>query len=151
MERYTIVKTVLKDVPDLKRIEIECGLSPWTLDAYESELERPDSVMLNAQLLDGRVIGFILGRAPLGGGDAEIYNLGVATALRRDGIGSMLVDRFRSICIERGVSAIWLEVRDSNSAAISFYRSHGFFKKGVRSNFYSNPRENAVLMLMSVV
>ncbi|MEP7147687.1 MAG: ribosomal protein S18-alanine N-acetyltransferase [Acidobacteriota bacterium] len=151
MKSFTITKTELSDVPELKRIEIECGLSPWSIDAYESELERQDSLILKAQRMDGSVIGFILGRVPFDGGDAEIYNLGVATTLRREGIGSMLLKQFRNICVERRVADIWLEVRDSNVSAISFYRSHGFSKKGTRSNFYSNPTENAVLMLMSVV
>ncbi len=106
--------------------------------------------MLKAQRGDGRIIGFILGRIPFGGGDAEIHNLGVAATVRRQGIGSMLLDQFRTICSERGIAAIWLEVRDSNAAAISFYRSHGFAQKGIRANFYSNPTENAVLMFMSV-
>ncbi len=150
MEKYTITRSELADVPELKRIEIECGLSPWSIGSYQSEMERPDSVILKAQQLNGRVIGFILGRIPLDVGDAEIYNLGIATTLRREGIASMLVDRFLIICVERKAAAIWLEVRDSNVAALSFYRSHGFIQKGVRSNFYSNPTENAVLMRLSL-
>jgi ribosomal-protein-alanine N-acetyltransferase len=62
----------------------------------------------------------------------------------------MLIDQFRVICMERRISTIWLEVRSKNRAAIAFYESHGFHKKGVRPNFYSNPTEDADLMAITL-
>ena len=145
MESYSISKARLADVPALKRIEAECELSPWTIAAYRSELEHPHSIMLTARAADGAIVGFIVGRA-VSDGDAEIQNLGTIREVRRRGVGSTLIKAFKGICSERQVSGIWLEVRVTNRSAIDFYRSHGFVKKGIRPNFYTNPIENADLM-----
>ena len=78
MRNYTIASIRLEDIPDLKKLEVECQLSAWTIDAYESELGRSDSIMLKATSGDRTICGFVMGRARLEGGEAEIYNLGVA-------------------------------------------------------------------------
>ena len=46
----------------------------------------------------------------------------------------------------RGVSRVYLEVRESNAAATMFYEKHGFRKKGTRNGYYRNPDEAAVLL-----
>jgi ribosomal-protein-alanine N-acetyltransferase len=150
VQKYVVADARPEDVYDLKRIETECGLSPWTIQAYESEFLRSDSIMLKAQGEDGEIFGFLVGRAPRDNGDAEIYNLGTAPAFRRKGIASMLLREFRTVCVERRISAVWLEVRATNNGAIDFYRSHGFESKGIRRNFYSDPAEDAVLMALSL-
>ena len=150
MRNYTIAKIRLDDISDLKKLEVECQLSPWTVNAYESEHGRSDSVKLKATDGDGNICGFVLGRAPLEGGDAEIYNLGVAPSCRRQGIATMLVREFGNICFERRISSLWLEVRAANQTAIEFYLSHGFVQKGVRPKFYSDPADDAILMSASV-
>lgn len=150
MNKIAIAKVRNKDIRDLKEIEIQCELSPWTMNAYESELERPDSVMLKAMREDGEICGFIAGRSPLETGEAEIYNLGVASLFRRQGVGTMLLEEFRQTCSERGNSSIWLEVRAANKSAIDFYIRHGFVRKGVRPRFYNDPPDDAILMSAAV-
>lgn len=151
MEVFNLTRVNACDVHELKRIEIECDLSPWTIASYESECERRDSVIIKAQRQDGEIVGFILGRVPSEGGEAEIYGLGVAPRFQRHGIGSRLLETFCNFCTERGSPALWLEVRASNQAAIDFYKSLGFREIGVRTGFYSNPRENAMLMTLILV
>lgn len=150
MRNYTIASIRLEDIPDLKKLEVECQLSAWTIDAYESELGRSDSIMLKATSGDRTICGFVMGRARLEGGEAEIYNLGVALSDRRKGIATMLMREFRRICLERQIASVWLEVRAANHAAIEFYLSHGFIQKGVRPKFYSDPPDDAILMSASV-
>ena len=147
MSTYTIDTAGPLDVPDIKRIEEECRLSPWTVEAYVTEQKHPYSVMLKAHLKDSTVVGFLAGRAPVGG-EGEILNIGTALAFQRQGIGSGLITEFRAICMQREVSAIWLEVRPTNREAINFYKSHGFIRKGMRPNFYSDPSEDADLMAL---
>jgi [ribosomal protein S18]-alanine N-acetyltransferase len=150
MSEVTITKAQPEDVPDLKAIEVECGLSPWRPESYKSELKRPDSVILTA-FINNKMIGFIAGRVPVDvKGDAEINNIGVLPDFRGRGIGKTLLDRFRGAAIQRGARAIWLEVRASNSSAISLYRSLGFVARGVRRSFYRDPVEDAQLMALSV-
>lgn len=151
MENYTIDRAHYRDAANLKAIEIECGLSPWTIEAYESEFGRPEAVLLAARTRESGIIGFLAGRIPLSeGGAAEIYNIGARPSFRRRKIGSMLLEEFRSLCVDRHISAIWLEVRATNHAAIEFYRAHGFVSDGSRPNFYSSPTEDAELMSWSL-
>jgi ribosomal-protein-alanine N-acetyltransferase len=53
-------------------------------------------------------------------------------------------------CTKRGIVFISLEVRESNVPAISLYQSLGFTIEGTRKNFYSNPRENAFVMIKNL-
>ena len=151
MEKFKIAETSTADINELKTIEVACGLSPWTIQAYEEEFRRPDSVILTVESAQGVKAGFLVGRAPLDpGGQAEIYNIGALPQFRRSGVGSMLLNKFRGICDARGTAAVWLEVRVSNNTAITFYRSHGFVSTGTRTGFYTNPPEDAQLMRLSL-
>ena len=150
MRKFRISRAGPDDIKDLKRIEVACGLSPWTIEDYRAEQQRLDSVILKARTLNGTIVGFILGRVP-SHGEADIYNIGVDPEIRREGIGGLLLDEFCSICRTRGVSAVWLEVRTTNRAAISFYRARGFVERGVRPGFYSNPTEDAELMCLQLI
>ena len=142
---YIVSPAQTVDVAEIKRIEIECMLSPWTTESYFREFEREDSVVLKAQDHDGSISGFLLGRAPRQN-EAAIYNIGTAAAFRRKGIGSLLLDEFRNQAIARSSSVIWLEVRASNEPAINFYLSKGFVRRGVRKSFYSDPVDDALIM-----
>ena len=146
---YTVRTARSADIAELKRIEIECMLSPWTLESYLKELGRDDSVVLKAESRDGAIMGFLLGRALLSG-EAAIYNIGTAAAFRRTGVGSLLLAEFRKHSVARGCSEIWLEVRASNETAISFYLSKGFTGRGIRPGFYSSPTDDALLMSLSL-
>jgi ribosomal-protein-alanine N-acetyltransferase len=93
---------------------------------------------------EGVVSGFLIGRQV--GDEAEILNLGVTPARRRRGEGGALLlaalYEFRS----RGVSRVFLEVRESNEAGVAFYSKHGFSKTGRRSGYYREPAEAAIMM-----
>jgi ribosomal-protein-alanine N-acetyltransferase len=94
--------------------------------------------------VEGRAIGFLIGRQAAD--EAEILNLAVAKESRRKGEGGALLEaaleRFRA----RGVSRVFLEVRDSNAAGLAFYAKHGFSKIGRREGYYREPFESAIVM-----
>lgn len=74
--------------------------------------------------------------------EAEIENIAVSPAFRRQGIASLLLDTALS-----GLDAdIFLEVRASNAPAIALYQKYGFAAYGIRRNYYEKPQEDAVLM-----
>ena len=141
-----------KDLDALLEIQAECGLSPWTREGYGEELYRPDAIMLAGRADDGQVAGFIVGRAPViaptgYASDGEILNIGIRPRFRRHGLGSMLMDRFLEICGDRGAKKVWLEVRAGNKVAMEFYANYGFVAAATRPNFYSDPVEDAILMV----
>lgn len=81
----------------------------------------------------------------------ELHLLAIATAMhrRRMGIGRALVQRLVDFAFERDVRHIFLEVRQSNEAAIALYRSFGFYRLGVRAKYYADG-EDALEMALAL-
>jgi len=151
VKTLTIRKARPDDISYIKAIEVECGLSPWPLRSYETEITRPESITLTAQTSDHEILGFITGRIVRSSDiEAEVYNIGVPAPFQNQGIGKRLFSEFRQICGKGGAVRIWLEVRASNSKAIAFYRSQGFDLAGLRQKFYSNPVEDAKIMCLQL-
>jgi ribosomal-protein-alanine N-acetyltransferase len=92
-------------------------------------------------LRDGRVVGFLVARK-VAEDECELLNLAVAPEFRRKGIARELVLALLADC--RG--AIYLEVRESNTAARKFYNSIGFAEVGTRNDYYHDPPETAIVM-----
>jgi ribosomal-protein-alanine N-acetyltransferase len=66
--------------------------------------------------------------------------------VKRRGIGTKLLIGLLERLAVRSVRNVWLEVREFNYKAISFYESHGFMAEVRRPNFFVNPTDNAVIM-----
>jgi ribosomal-protein-alanine N-acetyltransferase len=89
----------------------------------------------------GRIAGFLVIQSLLPD-EAEVLNIAVDHDLKRHGVGRSLL-RAAIACRSR---ILHLEVRESNAAALAFYRSLGFAETGRRRGYYQNPLEDAVLM-----
>lgn len=138
-------------IADLIRIGEETNLSRWTAQNYLDEMKNDSAIMLRLVAEDNATIGFVVGRTVIGGEveerlDAEIYNIAIDVAQQGNGHGHVLFDEFVKVCIAKDVKNIWLEVRESNQKAIAFYEKNGFTQVQTRNNFYSDPREAALLM-----
>jgi ribosomal-protein-alanine acetyltransferase len=94
---------------------------------------------------EGAVCGFLAIRTVTQ--EAEILNLSVDPARRRAGNATALLLAALAECRALRVKKIFLEVRESNFPAISFYEKHGFVRNGRRPAYYQNPSEAAVLMM----
>ena len=79
-------------------------------------------------------------------GEAHIISVGVRRNFRRRGIGELLMLNCFSKCVRSTYSAISLEVRSSNKAAQELYLKHGFLVEGIRKAYYSDNREDALIM-----
>lgn len=142
MSDIIVRKAVLEDVSAIAEIERMSIPQPWSETAFANALAQENAVTL-AAICDGAVCGFITGVYVLD--SADIYSVAAAEEYRRKGVGGKLLEAFFS-ALPECVEAVGLEVRESNSAAISLYEKHGFERVGLRKNFYSDPKENAVLM-----
>jgi [ribosomal protein S18]-alanine N-acetyltransferase len=92
-------------------------------------------------VVDEGIAGFLVYRetAP---GEREILNVAVAPSHRRRGLASRLLEE-----VLTGSSDAWfLEVRESNTAALNLYKALGFQPAGRRENYYDNPAETAIVM-----
>jgi ribosomal-protein-alanine acetyltransferase len=92
------------------------------------------------------LFGFLAVRSIDSAREMELLNLAVGPNWRRRGCASALLDAALCECRERECESVFLEVRESNERALSFYRKHGFAQSGRRPNYYRNPVEAAVTM-----
>lgn len=106
-----------------------------------------DTGMCFTALDNGRPIAYLLGRliAPEG----EIYRIAVLPEHRRRGVAYRLLSYALKTERGRGLECVFLEVREGNLAARGLYRSYGFSEYGKRKNYYKNPTEDAVVMVLN--
>ena len=142
-----MIRTALKnDLPRMAEIEKECIPDPWSLASFEAEFAAEGSIFLVAESSDaeGEMCGFITASRVLD--EVSIFNVAVSERFRRRGMAQSLMEKLAEI--SESAAFITLEVRESNSAAISLYKKLGYKEVGMRKNFYSKPAENAVLMTL---
>ena len=82
-------------------------------------------------------------------GESYVDNIAVFPEFRGHGVGRTLMAVLIEKARENGGVFITLEVRASNLPAIAMYRSLGFTEAGVRRNFYTEPREDALIFTLS--
>ena len=78
------------------------------------------------------------------GGDVDLMSICVSPAYRRRGYASLLMERI----LTDPYKQIILEVRESNTPAISLYEKFGFEKYARRTEYYNNPVEDAIIMIL---
>ena len=117
------------------------GVAHWQRDDYARAAEPGSAIQCRVAEIAGEIIGFITARTTLG--ETEILNIAVAKAHRRQGVARKLVEDQLDF---RGTNVLFLEVRESNSAARRFYEKMAFCETGRRRGYYSNPTEDALLL-----
>ena len=80
----------------------------------------------------------------------EIENIVIAAHARRRGLGTKLLDEFLDSACGEGAATIFLEVRESNCAARSFYEKFRFVEDGRRRCYYREPEEDAILYRLNL-
>ena len=143
MSEIVIRKMQAEDLPEVCEIEKDNFSLPWSEKSFKDSMERNDTVFLVA-LADGEVAGYIGCYCIAGAG--EITNVAVKASHRRKGIGGKLLQKLYEKGAALDTQEYFLEVRESNEAAIGLYLRQGFVKEGIRKNFYEKPVENAVIM-----
>jgi [ribosomal protein S18]-alanine N-acetyltransferase len=91
----------------------------------------------------GEVLGFVVGREIAG--EWELENVAVVDSAKRKGVGQALVLRLIGTAQFSAATRMFLEVRASNQPAQSLYNALGFAEIGRRKNYYSDPKEDALL------
>lgn len=125
------------------RLEANCFSMPWSKNAIASELSNPLALWLVAT--DGdTVAGYVGSQSVMG--EADMMNIAVDMSYRRKGIARELVSALVKELSCRGVHSLTLEVRASNEPAKALYASLGFEQIGLRSNYYTAPKEDALIL-----
>ena len=136
------------DLLEVVEIEERSGLSRWGWAAYYAELQGVNrSLMLVARLANSEtpgVAGYIVARETAG--ELHINNVAVREEYRRQGIGCSLLNRILEEGRRLRATTAFLEVRAGNLAARALYERCGFRAVARRTNYYSEPCEDAVVM-----
>lgn len=147
---YSIVVMTAADVPQVYEISQKSNLSYWSVEDYRAELKIEDAICLVAKDQTDIICGFAvmrLIRQTNNSNYLEINNIAVEEKYRNKGIGSNILLEIDKICRNNNLAKIFLEVRESNTNAISLYLKNGFRKSGRRKRFYSKPTEDALTMI----
>lgn len=131
------------DVLQVTQLEKECFSHPWSEKSIAGELMNPLSLWLVAAD-DAQVIGYVGSQSVMG--EADVMNVAVSQEHRNCGIGRHLIAELISALKKQGVYCLTLEVRASNKPAIHLYRSMGFVQVGCRPNYYTAPKEDALIL-----
>lgn len=140
-----VIVTPMKktDVSFVAEIEKECFLHPWSDNAISNELTNENAHFFVSSVF-GEICGYIGTHIVLD--ECYIANLAVKKDFRKKGIGKKLLLKAEENAKSKDCSFITLEVRKSNTPAISLYEKCGFTVCGERKNFYTEPQENALIM-----
>lgn len=140
----TIVPMRTEHTAQIAALEAACFSDPWPESILQQELENPLSLWLCA--MDGdTVAGYIGSQTVLG--EADMMNVAVSPAYRRQGLGRALVLALcEALKTQMQATVLTLEVRDSNAAAIALYEDLGFTQIGLRKNYYQHPKEDARIL-----
>ncbi len=131
------------DADEVAAVEKECFTVPWSRESFWSEVQNENTLYLVATA-GGKIVGYM--GAWLLQGEAQITNVAVHPAYRRQGVGETILREFTAAVKERGVTAMTLEVRPSNEAALALYAKFGFKDYGRRKGYYLDNGEDAIIM-----
>jgi ribosomal-protein-alanine N-acetyltransferase len=134
-----------RDLKAIERIERLSYPTPWSRSMFASEMAKPSSVALGAfEAETGELFGYLVISRYV---DAwHVMNVAVEPDRRRQGIALALFERLFDVTGADGRRGYTLEVRISNEAAIKLYERLGFQSRGVRRGYYTDNREDALIM-----
>jgi [ribosomal protein S18]-alanine N-acetyltransferase len=133
----------LDDVSAIEEIEQRSMPAPWSRMMFVSEIVKPTSVCLGA-FVESRLVAYVIVSRYV---DAwHVMNLVVAPEHRRQGIATRLLGSLFELTSDDDRRGFTLEVRVSNDAAIELYESLGFRGQGIRRGYYTDNREDALIM-----
>ena len=130
------------DLDAVLAIEAASYSTPWSREHFRNELAARYSWPLVA-VEEESVVGYVCLMSLFE--EAQILNVAVSPERRGAGIARMLLGHAFRLALEMGAEIMVLEVRASNSAAISLYQQLGFTRVGIRAGYYESI-EDAILM-----
>ena len=135
-----------KDLLYIKEMESVCFPDePWSVDSIKSTLQRKDVFYKLFYDETDTPIGYFIASAMFE--EAELYRIAVIPSKRGKGYGKKLMELFLKSC-PKNTEKVFLEVRESNAAAIGLYESFGFKLSGRRRNYYRG--EDALNYLLAL-
>ena len=138
------------DLDQVIALDSASHLTPWTEANFRDALTSGNLCIVAER--DGTIVGCVILQL-IAAGDADLLTFAVMPSSRRGGVGRKLLREAISSGLANGITAIVLEVRESNSAAIELYRDTGFLVVGTRKGYYERGvgREDAITMRLDLI
>ena len=135
------------DLPIVAALEQASHAAPWTQGNFRDAFAAGYGTLVGELGLNVVAYGVLM----LSPGEAQLLNLTVAAPARRRGLGRRLLQRLLADAMGLGAEQCFLEVRESNHAAIALYLREGFAPVARRAGYYPAPagaarREDALVM-----
>ena len=147
MTTVELRRLALGDLSAIEEIERRSYKTPWSRSMFAGELAKPSSICLGAFEADqesGKLVGYLIVSRYV---DAwHVMNVAVDPDHRGRGIAGMLLERLFELTSDDARRGYTLEVRVSNATAIALYERLGFDARGIRRGYYTDNREDALIM-----
>lgn len=138
-----------EDIDAVLKIEHQSFSIPWSREAFEAEV-CDNEIARYLVLINGeKVIGY--GGMWIILDEAHVTNIAVLPSFRGRGLGKKLLAAMIETAKAGGAASMTLEVRASNEAAKKLYTGFGFKECGVRPGYYTDNREDAVIMWLESI
>ena len=133
----------IDDLSAIEAIELRAYPTPWSRSMFASELAKPTSICLGA--FEGQdLVGYVINSRYV---DAwHVMNVAVDPDRQGRGIATALLQHLFEITSDDERRGYTLEVRVSNEEAIHLYEKLGFEARGLRRGYYTDNREDALIM-----
>ncbi len=135
------------DIPAILEIEKVSFAVPWTRGMFEETLASDITISLVTEEV-GRISGYIIFYDA--GPEMHIMNIAVHPRQRRHGLAFGMMSRILAFARDNAIEECFLEVRESNVPARGLYKKLGFRSIGRRKEYYSETREDALVMRLSL-
>ena len=135
---------IRRDMAEVVEIEKRAFEFPWAEEQFVACLRQRDCIGMVAEH-DERVVGFMI--YELKKDQLHVLNFAVDSRLKRLSIGRQMVDKLVGKLSRESRNKIILEVRESNLAALNFFKSQGFRCESILRDYYEVPTEDAFVMV----
>lgn len=133
------------DLDAIGEIERVSMPAPWSRAMFAGEIAKPTSICLGAfEPPDDELVGYVIVSRYVD--TWHVMNLVVAERRRRAGVATCLLGEVFARARDQGRRGFTLEVRVSNESAVKLYEGLGFRAQGIRRGYYTDNREDAVVM-----
>lgn len=130
-------------IDDIHEVEKASFSVPWSKGAFQDELSNPLANYYVGEI-DEQIIGYM--GIWLIADEGHITNIAIDPCKQGKGYGQKLLQETMKQLADKGCKSMTLEVRTSNQAAIGLYEKNGFKIVGRRKNYYTEPKEDALIM-----
>jgi len=152
IRNLSIIPLSEKDINSIVEIERISFTNPWSPDSFLSEINHKDSYNYGVAFIDRlhyrQIVAYISYR--LIDTEMHLMKIAVVPQYRGQGIATWLLEKCLKACINSGIGVFLLEVRPSNGPAIKLYNKLGFEIIGRRPGYYSDTREDALIMCCQI-